>query len=166
MPSDLQKERVPFQHRVWDKERGRRLHVRPYPVFGVGKLDPVERLLKGRLPTSQEWEEQMDGLRDIGIRLEEEGGAVRDHEGDPLAGQVASILCCLTRLLVWRSLPYRGDDYSQGTDVVRPQDGAHAAPYQKGVRGQLCHGGVTGQLSIAVKKIPIHGVQAGQYGEQ
>ena len=53
---DFWKERIPFQHCGRDKDRGRRRHVSPCPVRGVGELEPVERFLKERCPTAKRGE--------------------------------------------------------------------------------------------------------------
>ena len=57
---------------------------------------------------------------------------------------------------------------SQGTDVVRPQDGAYRAPYPKGIHMKLYHRGeaLAGSLSTAGKETPSRGVKANRDGEQ
>ena len=132
---------ISFRHHGWEKYHGHRCQVNPCPIRGVGKLEPVERLLKERRPTRQEGEEKLTCFSDVSICIEEAGGAVRSYECEPSPGQFSSSLCHFPHPLACRSLPHGGGDPLQVTDVVRPRYGAHGAPYPKVSTGSSTTGG-------------------------
>ena len=98
----------------------------------------------------------MTCFSDVVICIEEAGCTACGYEGEPSTGQVESSLNRLPHPLVCCSLPHGRGDPLQVTDVVRPRDGAHGAPYPEGVHRKLYHGkeALFRQISTAGKYTP------------
>ena len=65
VPVEGQKEFIPIHHRQLDHDLGRRRHIIPCPVCGIGKLQPVEQRLEGGRQTGQQGGMPLASRRDI-----------------------------------------------------------------------------------------------------